>query len=94
MNTQKDSVNNELRHAVKVIKNLKKKGKTYKESEESEEEFTKKLYNFMNEKKYDFNGFDKDGVHKDTGKDYDPNVLIDMVFTLISMINIIVKVLI
>ena len=38
------------------------------------------MKNYMNiskkilkKKKYDFNGFDEDGIHKDTGKHYDPN---------------------
>ena len=50
LNTQKDSINNELRHAVKIIKNLKKKGKKSEESEEFEK-FMRKIYNFMEEKK-------------------------------------------
>ena len=43
LETQKDSINNELRHAVKVIKNLKKKGKEYEEYEE----FMKKFYDYL-----------------------------------------------
>ena len=34
----------------------------------------KNFFDFEEKKiKYDFNGFDEDGVHKDTGKSYDPN---------------------
>ena len=28
-------------------------------------------FDFKGKKKYDFNGFDEDGIHKDTGKYYD-----------------------
>ena len=56
--TQRDSINNEHHHAVEIIK--KREKKVFKELEEK--------------MKYDKgNGFDKDGVHKDTGTKYDPN---------------------
>ena len=91
LNTQKDSINNELRHAVKVIKNLKKKGK---KSEESEE-FMRKFYNFMDEKKsMILMVLIKMVFTKILVKVMILMVLIAMVFTLIPMINMIVKVLI
>ena len=53
-----NSVNNEHRKAVDKIKILKEQ---------------KKYENLGEEIKYDFNGFDEDGIHKDTGKHYDLN---------------------
>ena len=44
-----------------------------KEYEESYEELREYFEKSFEEKKYDFNGFDEDGIHKDTGKHYDPN---------------------
>ena len=73
LNSQKNSINNEHHRAVNKIKNLKEK-KIY---EESYEELYKNVENFFDfeEKKikYDFNGFDEDGIHNDTGKYYDLN---------------------
>ena len=49
---------------------LKKEKKLYEELKKEVEKF----FDFTNKKiKYGFNGFDKDGVHKDTGKYYDHN---------------------
>ena len=53
-----NSVNNEHRKAVDKIKILKEQ---------------KKYENLGEKIKYDFNGFDEDGIHKDTGKHYDLN---------------------
>ena len=99
LNTQKDSINNELRHAVKVINNLKKKGKKSEESEEPEEseeseEFMRKFYNFMDEKKMILMVLIKMVFTEILVKVMILMVLIAMVFTLIPMINLIVKVLI
>ena len=71
---QKNSVNNEHRRAVNKIKNLKEKNKIYKESYEELYENVDYFFDFEGKKiKYDFNGFDEDGTHKDTGKHYDLN---------------------
>ena len=67
---QKNSVNNEHLRAVNKIKNLKKENKKSEKLYENIEEF----FDFEENKiKYDFNGFDEDGIHKDTGKNYDLN---------------------
>ena len=69
LTTQRDSVNNEHRRAVDKMLELKK-DKKYEELKKDVENF----FHFTSkEMKYGFNGFDKDGVHKDTGKYYDPN---------------------
>ena len=70
LTTQRDSVNNEYRRAVNKIIDLKKEKKSYEELKKRVEDF---FDSTDKEMKYDFNGFDKDGVHKDTGKKYDPN---------------------
>ena len=57
---QRNSINNEYRSAVDTIKILKEQKKKKKE-------------NSGEKMKYDFNGFDEDGIHKDTGKHYDLN---------------------
>ena len=70
LTTQRDSVNNEYRRAVDKMLELKKEKKLYEELKKDVENF----YDFTNKEiKYDFNDFDKDGVHKDTGKYYDLN---------------------
>ena len=56
---QRDSVNNEHRRAVDKIKILKEQKKIYENLEEKIE--------------YDFNGFDEDGINKDTGNNYNLN---------------------
>ena len=70
LTTQRDSVNNEHRRAVDKMPELKKEKKLYEELKKDVENF----FDFRNKEiKYDFNGFDKDGVQKDTGKYYDLN---------------------
>ena len=70
MTNQKNSINNEHRRAVNKIINLKKEKKNYEELYENVEKF----FDFKEKKiKYDFNGFDEDGIYKDTGKHYDLN---------------------
>ena len=82
----KNAINNELAHAVHIIKkNILKKLKIFEESKKLEfqepEEPEEDYFNFFDESgihkytntKYDFNGFDKEGLHKDTKDTYDPN---------------------
>ena len=70
LTTQRDSVNNEHRRVVNKMLELNKEKKLYEELKKEVENF----FDFTNKNiKYDFNGFDKDGVHKDIGKYYDPN---------------------
>ena len=81
LTTQRDSINNEHRRAVDKMLEIKKEKKLYEELKKEVE-------------KYDFNGFDKDGVHKILVNIMILMVLIAMVLMWIPMINIIVKVLI
>ena len=70
LTTQRDSINNEHRRSVDKMLELKKEKTIYEELKKEVENF----FDFTNKEiKYDFNDFDKDGVHKDTGKNYDPN---------------------
>ena len=74
MASQKNSVNNEHRRAVNKIMGLKKEKKLYEELYEELYENVENFFDFEEKKiKYDFNGFDEDGIHKDTGKYYDLN---------------------
>ena len=74
LTNQKRSVSNEYRRAINKIIELKKEKKLYEESYEELYENVEKFFDFEEKKKkYDFNGFDVDGVHKDTGNGYDPN---------------------
>ena len=70
LTAQRVSINNEHRRAVNKMLELKKEKKLYEELKKDVENF----FDFTNKEiKYDSNGFDKDGNHKDTGKNYDPN---------------------
>ena len=70
LTTQQDYINNEHCKAVNKMLKLKKEKKLYEELKKDVEN----LFDFTNKEiKYDFNGFDKDGVHKDTAKSYNPN---------------------
>ena len=69
LTTQKKN-NNEHIRAVNKTKKLKSEKKEYEESYEELREYVEKNFE---EKKNDFNGFDENDIHKDTGKHYDPN---------------------
>ena len=80
LNRQKTSINNEHRRAVNKIKNLKKEKKIHEESYEELYKNVERFFDFEEKKiKYDFNGFDEDVIHNDTGKYYDLNGFNSMV---------------
>ena len=73
----KNSINNELAHAVRIIKKYHERLKIFEESKNSEfkeePEEPENGINIFTNTKYDPNGFDMKGLHKDTENKYDPN---------------------